>query len=95
MGIIALITPNLRKYLQNVQIYKSSKKIVCNYITNNAYYHIRYDNGDEFICIEPDQLKFYNMQITKLILDRNIDEDFIKTKIMPKYIGRKEDIVWI
>lgn len=91
----ALITPNLSKILKNCPKYTKRKTISNHYPSNHSSCHVKFSDGNEFICIDPADMKFHNMQFTKLVLDKNIPQEVIDKEIMPKYIGRKDNIKWI
>lgn len=90
-----IISSDLNKILTLIPILIKNNKIIRHYINNNDFWHVELENGDHLICTPPEKLKIINIQITKLWIDKSVTQEVINKEIMLKYIGKKEDIMWI
>lgn len=93
--IQVMVIDNLNKMLKALIPHYRAKKIVKNCIDGQAHLHLKYEDGSEFICIPLKAIKKYNIQISKLWIDRDLDVEAVNQQVLPKYIGRKQDIIWV
>lgn len=90
-----MVIDNLNKMLRTLIPHYKAKKIIKNYIEGQANIHLKYEDDSEFLCVPLDTIKKYNIQISKLWTDKDLDIRAVNQQVLPKYIGRKEDIIWI
>ena len=90
-----MIIDNIGKMLKVIIPHYKRQKTIRHYVGGKSHLHIKYEDGTEFVCIPSQAIKNYNIQISKLWIDKEIDSDTIKKQILPKYIGKQEDIIWI
>lgn len=93
--IQVMVIDNLNKILRMLIPFYKTKKIIKNYIGGQAHIHLKYEDNSEFLCIPLNAIKKYNIQISKLWIDKDLDIETINQQVLPKYVGRKEDITWI
>lgn len=90
-----IISADLNKILPIISTLTKNVKITRHHINSNEFWHVELENEDHFVCTPPEKLKNMNIQIDDLWIDKNIPQETINRLIANKYIGKKENIIWI
>lgn len=90
-----IITGNTQKVLTILPQYSKKRTIKKHHICINDIVDIEFTDGLRLMFLTLDGLIKSNIQILNLVLDKDISQETIDKKIMPKYIGKKENIKWI
>lgn len=75
--------------------YTKPRKIKKHIVCTTDIFQVEFTDGLQITLLTLKGLKNSNIQIQNLVLDKDIPEDVVKQEIIPKFIGRKENIEWI
>lgn len=92
---ITIVTTNTAKVLTILPQYTKNRTIKKHITCTSDIFRVEFVNGLQVLLLTLNGLKNSNIQIQSLILDKDIPKDIIDKEIMPKYIGRKDDVKWI
>lgn len=87
-----IITDNTQKILSILPKYTKKRTIKKHHVCTNDIVDIEFCDNFRVIILTMKGLKSSNIQIKNLILDKDIPQDIIDKEVMPKYIGKKEEI---
>lgn len=90
-----IITQNLLKVVTTLPKYTKKRIIKRHIACTSDIIEVEFTDGLQITLLTLKGLKNSNIQIQNLILYKDIPQDIIDKEIMPKFIGRKEDIEWI
>lgn len=79
-----IITDNLGKTLTILPKYSKTRTIKRHNLCTTDIFDVEYTDGLRILLLTLKGLKYSNIQIQRLILDKDIPQDIIDKEIMPK-----------